>query len=30
LRRLVTSDEQVREEFEEIRQFFPDFAQDEE
>jgi len=28
LRRLVTSDEQVREEFEEIRRFFPDFAQD--
>jgi RNA polymerase sigma-70 factor (ECF subfamily) len=28
LRRLVASDEQVREEFEEIRRFFPDFAQD--
>jgi DNA-directed RNA polymerase specialized sigma24 family protein len=28
LRRLVTSDEQVREEFEEIRRFFPNFAQD--
>lgn len=30
LRRLVASDEQVREEFEEIRRFFPDFAQDDE
>ena len=28
LRRLVASDEQVREEFEEIRRFFPNFAQD--
>jgi len=28
VRRLVASDEQVREEFEEIRRFFPDFAQD--
>jgi DNA-directed RNA polymerase specialized sigma24 family protein len=30
LRRLVASDEQVREEFEEIRRFFPDFAQENE
>ena len=28
LRRLVASDEQVREEFDEIRRFFPNFAQD--
>jgi len=28
LRRLVASDEQVREEFEEIRRYFPNLAQD--
>jgi hypothetical protein len=30
LRRLVASDEQAREELEEVRHFFPDFAQDRE